>query len=1240
MPNTTRSFSIPVAAVCAGALALGAADANAATYVVNTTDIDLPDTNTGLAACDANPVQVGDQCTLRAAIMQANASPGPHTVVLPAGATITLTLAGIGGADSGDLDIVQPMTITGVFLGFPGNVNDLPRVQGAFAERLFDIGQNVDVTLRGLRLADGAPSGGAGTNGGALRITASGADVLVDRVRFLNNSAASGAAISNSGTLVVEGSDFVANVATSGAAAIQTNAGGNTALRGSSIREIRNDGVTREALRVLQGGILVVENSYIDGASQLGAPAPTPTSGIRADRPALLAVRNSTLVDFTNRALDLTVDGSTQVRVYNTILAGSGIADCALAAIAGPPADIVFDYNLVQTSACGEAVGGGNAFGIPPQLGAIELGPNRLFTARRPVFGSVAIDGGAPVNPPGTDPLRLCTTADIYATPRPLDGNADGTPRCDMGAVEASTLTSSTYVVNVFDVDTPDGNPGDDVCDGNPLANGAQCNLRAAIMEANAKPGPDRIEFATGLGTSTVVLSRAGAGGADVGDLDVTEQLVIEGAGSTPPTHLIDADIADRILDVALPAGQTFALRNIRLRDGSTGDVGGALRSIATPTQIENVVLANNSAAGGGGAVACLSGFLSIRRSDFSSNSAGERGAGILGSGCTSQIEDTSFRSHDSGDAFDGSTIHLETGASALLSRLTLFGNDGGITTEDVDSVDILQSTITGNGTFGLRILDSADPGATTARVRATIIAGHPANNCQLFGQFSNNVMAHNLLDVASATCAPPGTGSVIATPQLAPIPYRPLGQSQFVHLPLTGSAAIDAIPADAGAAACGGFDARGIARPIDSDGDGVAECEIGAVELTASEAGPREFTVNQVDDAADHAPGDGICRISIGSQICSLRAAVMEANALPGPDRIMLPASAAPYVLTIPNGVDPDPASHGDLDITGQLRITGVIGNPASRPTILANHGTRHFLIDTVAAPVIIEGLRLTGGVNFGAGGAIRANASGAVSLRQLSIAGNQANGGGAAIDANATTMLIEDSDLDGNATDGNGAAIRADASFVELRRSSVRGSTDLGPAGDREAIWASGDGSMLITNSTISGNDGVGIRVLDGDLDLRHVTLTGHTLQGVAYTRLDGRNLLIRNTALTGNGLGACILTGAGNAGIATDGYNLTQGTGCNLQTGLTNIVQPAPVLGPLVASTSEHTAYHVPLAGSALRDNGHPDVSALGCLASDQRGALRPVDGDGNGIARCDIGAIEAATATNELFRNGFE
>ena len=96
---------------------LATSSVQAATYVVNTTDVDLGDADTSLANCDANPIQAGDQCTLRAAIMQANAGPGQDTIVLPLDVVITLTVNGLGGAESGDLDITAPVIITGASLG-------------------------------------------------------------------------------------------------------------------------------------------------------------------------------------------------------------------------------------------------------------------------------------------------------------------------------------------------------------------------------------------------------------------------------------------------------------------------------------------------------------------------------------------------------------------------------------------------------------------------------------------------------------------------------------------------------------------------------------------------------------------------------------------------------------------------------------------------------------------------------------------------------------------------------------------------------------------------------------------------------------------------------------------------------------------------------------------------------------------------------------------------------------------
>ena len=61
-------------------------------------------------------------------------------------------------------------------------------------------------------------------------------------------------------------------------------------------------------------------------------------------------------------------------------------------------------------------------------------------------------------------------------------------------------------------------------------------------------------------------------------------------------------------------------------------------------------------------------------------------------------------------------------------------------------------------------------------------------------------------------------------------------------------------------------------------------------------------FSVDSTTDAVDAVPGDGVC--ATAATECTLRAAIMEANALPGPDAIVVPAGT--YVLSIP-GTDED---------------------------------------------------------------------------------------------------------------------------------------------------------------------------------------------------------------------------------------------------------------------------------------------------------------------------------------------
>ena len=78
-------------------------------------------------------------------------------------------------------------------------------------------------------------------------------------------------------------------------------------------------------------------------------------------------------------------------------------------------------------------------------------------------------------------------------------------------------------------------------------------------------------------------------------------------------------------------------------------------------------------------------------------------------------------------------------------------------------------------------------------------------------------------------------------------------------------------------------------------------------------------FTATSVLDSVDANPGNGECADS--GRNCTLRAAVMEANAIAGDDTIVLLGDT--YRLTI-GGVAEDNAATGDLDILGNVTITG----------------------------------------------------------------------------------------------------------------------------------------------------------------------------------------------------------------------------------------------------------------------------------------------------------------------------
>lgn len=195
--------------------------ASAAVFSVNST-IDATDVAPGNGAC----ATAAGQCTLRAAIQEANATAGADTINVAPG-IYNLTLAGSGenASATGDLDITDDVTINGGNIAAIDDVViDAGGAAGAFRDRVFHIlgGANRGITVRliGMTIQNGYLTFG-GNGGGAICNHCENGDTNgsmflpalgISNVRLTNNFADSaGAGISNHGTLTIDNSDISGN---------------------------------------------------------------------------------------------------------------------------------------------------------------------------------------------------------------------------------------------------------------------------------------------------------------------------------------------------------------------------------------------------------------------------------------------------------------------------------------------------------------------------------------------------------------------------------------------------------------------------------------------------------------------------------------------------------------------------------------------------------------------------------------------------------------------------------------------------------------------------------------------------------------------------------------------------------------------------------------------------------------------------------------------------------------------
>jgi len=189
-----------VAVLIAGFIltAVPAPVAHAATFTVNST-ADAVDASPGNGTC----ATAGGNCTLRAAIQEANALSGNDTLLLPSG-TYTLTISGADdNASAGDLDFTSNVVISATGMTRPvidGNGSVLN-------ERVFDVTGVFTVTISGVVIQNG---NALSDYGGGIFV-ASGGTLTLNTSLLKGNRSRCGNAIYSAGDLISNDSSLTEN---------------------------------------------------------------------------------------------------------------------------------------------------------------------------------------------------------------------------------------------------------------------------------------------------------------------------------------------------------------------------------------------------------------------------------------------------------------------------------------------------------------------------------------------------------------------------------------------------------------------------------------------------------------------------------------------------------------------------------------------------------------------------------------------------------------------------------------------------------------------------------------------------------------------------------------------------------------------------------------------------------------------------------------------------------------------
>lgn len=288
--------------------------------------------------------------------------------------------------------------------------------------------------------------------------------------------------------------------------------------------------------------------------------------------------------------------------------------------------------------------------------------------------------------------------------------------------------------------------------------------------------------------------------------------------------------------------------------------------------------------------------------------------------------------------------------------------------------------------------------------------------------------------------------------------------------------------------------------------------------------------------------------------------------------------------------------------------------------------------------------------------------NSGGEVEIDNSIITNNTASvsGGGVATGGGSKTSrtTLSSVNLRINKTGGSGGAVAVGyLAEMTINKVDLVGNT----AGDKGgAIFNASGGKVLVMNSTLTGNSAPitgGIHLEKAFANLRFVTLFGN----VAKTTGGGAITLVGGAPTAANLVGTLVTGNASpqnkevivNGVLTAKNYNLFGADGdartAGFTVGGTDVVPASGVLPPDILNPDVknigYTSAHVLVAGSPAVDAaGDCDVYAgynfYGVVLPNRDQAVynRPVDGDLNGSARCDIGAMELKQFTLSVKRVG--